>query len=336
MIKQNNIWTLKSLMLVVVGIMLFSLSTVASKAETTANDDTSMQLRKNIQITGENITLGDVFTGIGDAADVIIRQAPEPGSFMTIPLLEVLPIVHQYGLNWQRPQGVSRIRVERKSQLLNTHDLKLILRDAIVRDNGPNKFFLTLYGNFQNIHLPADVNTAEVSVNNIALDYRTGRFTTSLNLPMGTGEFRSINITGRIEELVSVPVLAQTANRDDIIGQNDVVWLEMPKQRLSQNILLDSDLLIGMAARRSLRASTPLRPTDIQEPVLIRKGTLVAMVISAGPMKISTIGRALQDGGKDDVIQIVNVDSHQTVEGRVVGQDNVEIIYHGNFAGAGQ
>lgn len=332
MYKHKDIWTLRAVMVVVISVILLSLTAVMSNA----SEQSSMVLRQNIQITGATVTIGDVFSGAGDAADIYVANAPQPGQFTTLPLLDVVSIVRQYGLNWERPNGVSRIRVVRKSQLLNPEDLKLILEDAIRRDGGPNRFLLSLYGNFQNIHLPQDVSSADISVGMISLDHRTGRFTTSLNLPTGGYDNRSVNITGRVEELVSVPVLADNASRDDILASNDVTWLDIPKNRLSQNILLSKDLVVGMAARRTLRAGVPLRPTDIQEPVLIRKGTLVAMNIVAGAMRLSTIGRALEDGGKNDIIKIVNIDSHKTIEGLVIGHDNVEILYHGNITGAGQ
>ncbi|MCK5041841.1 MAG: flagellar basal body P-ring formation protein FlgA [Sphingomonadales bacterium] len=332
MIKQTNIWTVRAVMLVVISVVLLSLSVVISSASEVGQ----MQLRKNIQVTGSTVTLGDVFIGAGDAADVFVTPAPDPGRFITLPLLEVLSIVRQYDLNWDRPAGVSRIRVERKSQLLNPEDIKLIIEDAIHRDGGPNKFFLSLYGNFQNIHMTQGATTADISVNMISLDARTGRFRTSINLPTGGGGYRTVNITGRVEELIGIPVLANNASKDDVISNSDIVWLDMPKNRVSQNILLTDDLLVGMAARRTLRAGTPLRLTDIQEPVLIRKGALVAMVIEAGTMKLTTIGRALEDGGKNDIIKIMNIDSHKTIEGRVVGVDNIQILYHGNITGAGQ
>jgi flagella basal body P-ring formation protein FlgA len=332
MIKKANIWTAKAVMLVLISVMLFSISI----ADSVANGQKSMVLKSNIKVSGATVTLGDVFLHSGDAYDVFITTAPKPGRFITIPLLEVLSIVRQYDLNWNRPKGVSRIRVERNSKTVNPAEIKYILEDAIRRDGGPDKFFLSLYGNFQNIHMPAESSTANISVNMISLDARTGRFTTSLNLPVGDGEYTSVNITGRVEELVQVPVLVDSAAKDDIITKQDVMWLDMPKNRLNQNILLSSNLIVGMAARRSLRSGVPLRLTDIQEPVLIRKGTLVSMVIIARSMKLSTIGRALEDGGKNDIIKISNIDSHKTVEGRVIGIDNVEILYHGNITGSGQ
>lgn len=335
MTRTPNIWFIKALILLLSGLVLISFSMHDAKAQVLETSE-QMELRNNIVVTGQTITLGDLFSNAGDAADIYVSNSPQLGKSSSMSVLEILPIVERYELNWQRPVGVSRINIKRRSQILQPQELKLIVRDAILRDGGPNKFIVTLYGNFQNIHLPVDVATNLISVNMVTLDVRTGRFNTTLNLPQGNGEFTVTNLTGRIEELISVPVLSATAVKDDIIRDNDISWVDLPKQRLSQNILLSTDSLIGMAARRTLRADTPLRQTDVQEPVLIRKGTLVAMEIRSGPMRITSMGRALEDGGKNDIIKIVNIDSHKTIEGRVVGTDSVAVLYYGNLTGTGQ
>lgn len=125
--------------------------------------------------------------------------------------------------------------------------------------------------------------------------------------------------------LVSIPVLRDDIARGEVIDEGDLNWIDVNERRTRGNIARTSADLIGLAAKRRLRAGQMLRISDVEIPAMVEKNALVTMVLRKGAMTLTAQGRAQQRGVEGDYIRLVNQDSHQMVEGRVVGLNLVHI-----------
>ncbi len=121
-------------------------------------------------------------------------------------------------------------------------------------------------------------------------------------------------MSGRAEQVVDVPVLGRAIAVGTIIAATDIDWVQMPTSRVNAQVLMDPQALIGMAARRPLRADTPLRAFDIEAPVLIERGEIVNLIFRSGPLTLSARARALENGAEGQLIRFVNLQSNRTVE----------------------
>lgn len=81
--------------------------------------------------------------------------------------------------------------------------------------------------------------------------------------------------------------------------------------------------LIGKVARRTLLPGRAIPLQGLDNPRLIRNGSIVKMIYVDGGLQIETDGAALQDGAIGDVIRLRNVDSGIAVEGRVQADGTV-------------
>ena len=81
--------------------------------------------------------------------------------------------------------------------------------------------------------------------------------------------------------------------------------------------------LIGKVARRTLLPGRAIPLQALDNPRLIRNGSIVKMVYVDGGLWIETDGAALQDGAIGDVIRLRNVDSGIAIEGRVQADGTV-------------
>ena len=68
-----------------------------------------------------------------------------------------------------------------------------------------------------------------------------------------------------------------------------------------------------------------LRQTDVEIPVVVQKGSLVTVVYRSNNMTLTAEARALQNGGQDEPIRVINTQSNRTLQGRVVGPNAVEV-----------
>ena len=124
---------------------------------------------------------------------------------------------------------------------------------------------------------------------------------------------------------VKVPVLRQAVSSGQTIDADDIAILSLPATQLNGNTILDANGVIGKAAKHPLVPGRPLRANDLQRPLIIQKGAIVALNVNWPHIQLSTVGRAIDGGGRGDVIQVINMQSHKTVSGIITDVNQVEV-----------
>lgn len=137
-------------------------------------------------------------------------------------------------------------------------------------------------------------------------------------------------------EMTTVPGLARTLMPGDIITASDIAWVSVPARQVTQTMITDQDSLIGLAVRRPMGANTPVRFSDVQRPVLVKRGALVTMIVKTPTMTLSATGRAQENGGQGDQIRLTNTASNLTVQGTVLSAREVVITVGSRVADLGQ
>ncbi|MDA5193216.1 flagellar basal body P-ring formation chaperone FlgA [Govanella unica] len=126
-------------------------------------------------------------------------------------------------------------------------------------------------------------------------------------------------------DMTMVPGLARALMPGEIIGASDIAWVSWPTQQITQTIITDGDGLIGRAVRRPMPANVPVRFSDVQRPVLIKRGAIVTMIVKTPDMTLTTSGRAQENGGEGDLIRLTNTNSNRTVSGVVLSARDVMV-----------
>ena len=64
---------------------------------------------------------------------------------------------------------------------------------------------------------------------------------------------------------------------------------------------------------------------DLQPPVLVERGDKVTLVYKVPGMTLTAQGQAIAQGGKGDVVDIINLQSRRTVSATVVSRGRVVV-----------
>jgi flagella basal body P-ring formation protein FlgA len=161
----------------------------------------------------------------------------------------------------------------------------------------------------------AVVAGAEPQIDHVSVNQATGRFVVRIN---GTP------VAGFARVAAHYPVLVAPLSRGDIITPENIEWLESADAR--PGAVLNAEELIGKEARRALTAGAPLRASDVAQPVLVKRGSVVTMSYVAAGLTLSEAGVAQATGGKGDVIDVKNVKSERIIRGVIEGKDRVRIL----------
>jgi len=143
--------------------------------------------------------------------------------------------------------------VERASQMIQRDEIHDALVNALRSRGAGNDFEVELAASTNNLHVAADV-ASTVGIEGLSFDAGTGRFVATVAVPANDPAAARTRVTGRIHKLVSLPVLAETKRRGDVIRANDIQWREVRASEVRDHVITDEEELVGMAAKRERRS----------------------------------------------------------------------------------
>lgn len=151
-------------------------------------------------------------------------------------------------------------------------------------------------------------------------------FTAALAYTNAGGEREYVRIGGAAASVVTVPALLRDVAPGETISEADLMTIEMPADRLGSQILTSSANIAGQAARRMLRANTPLQNYDVKKPILIKKGELVTVTYAVDGIELTTQGQAQAEAGLGDTVAVMNTRSRRTIDARVTGSGAATVV----------
>lgn len=110
---------------------------------------------------------------------------------------------------------------------------------------------------------------------------------------------------------VEVLTYARNLNAGEMVQAQDLVWAKAAATPL--NAPRDADAVIGMAAKRPLRAGAAVSSSDVTAPQVIKAGDLVTVTYSDGQVSVSLAGKAMAAAAMGETVSIQNTASKKTI-----------------------
>ncbi len=258
---------------------------------------------------GPVVTLGDIFENTGDAAAIAVATAPAPGMRKSLSVAALMNIARSNGLNWSPPRGRRMIVVTGAGRTVAREDILNALRRTLGNETGSD-LDIALSERLAPIAVGPE-EEIDLAVDILSYDRVTGRFSARVSANAGAAP---VTLRGRAYPVSEVPVLTRNIARGETIEPDDIAMVWQRSSRLGRNVITDAALLVGMAARRSLRAGRIVRNNDVETPKIVAKGDLVSLVFIRGALQLTAIVRALESGAEGDIVRVVNPRSRKIVE----------------------
>jgi len=153
---------------------------------------------------------------------------------------------------------------------------------------------------------------------------RTGAFSAEIAVDQGSRKQR-VHVAGSAQEMVEVAQLARAYARDEIVSKDDVVVERIPRRMANLRFVVTPEKIIGLAARRNLRARVPLTATDFTPPMMVQRGEMVTIVYEAPGLTLTARGKALEAGAENDMINVLNSQSNRIVRARITAHGKVAV-----------
>ena len=284
----------------------------------------------SVTITGDILRLGDIFENIGAKADTAIAYAPPPGRRATLDAHWLAETARLNELDWTPRTPAEHVTVERASQKIGADAIQAELTAALANYGGDGELKIELDDRAQEMHIPVDAPPT-LAIRNLRINEVTGRFSAALLAPAERPTVE-LALTGRAVRVTEVPVMVRRLNRGDVIQPSDVTLAKVATNQIGRDTVTDAKELVGLEATRLLTAGAPVRAQDLRPPVLVAKNSLVTIVLRAGGMELTVQGKALDEGGKGDVVKVMNTKSKRVLEAQVDGAGTVTVAAPGATA----
>ncbi len=305
----------------------FSRITIAASCAIMMNGFSSIaaELRENVSVEASIVTLSDIFTDVGEAGNTMIMPAPAPGKRKQITSYELSQIAQKFELEWERPAYLKRIYVVREGTHISASDLKPTILENIRAQGVEADLKINVYGLNKGLYLPIGYGAESIEFETFNLSNRQDRFTGTLKVPTNEHATQKVRVSGTVQEVRLVPVLNRLITPGEVINETDITWKKHPANRINLHAITNANHLVGQTVKRALAAGKLLNKNDVAMPVMIEKGSAVSITLQSGLMKLTMKGRALDDGGRGDVIRVMNTKSNRSLEARVISPGKVVV-----------
>ncbi|HYM32838.1 MAG TPA: flagellar basal body P-ring formation chaperone FlgA [Candidatus Cybelea sp.] len=316
-----------------VFVLLLAIAAIAEAAFGATADEASSapaapivsaRLRASVVVVGDRITLGDLFDNAGKAADVVAAAAPPPGEKVYLRVSQIQAVTEAAGLTFEPDPGLRTVAVTRAGRLVPHQEIVAQIAKALADYTEGGDVSVQLSNQSLTISVPTDAQ-ASVRVDDIDYDPRSQRFVAILAAPADDANASHFQVQGRLISVSRVPGLRSRINPGHVIAKSDIEWIEVPVERIDRYVVTDPDDLIGKTPKRSIAPGSAIRSSDVDRPLLVAKGAIVTMTMTVPNMTLTTVGRAMDNGGKGDVIQVQNVQSSKSVAATVSGPNQVVV-----------
>ena len=131
------------------------------------------------------------------------------------------------------------------------------------------------------------------------------------------------------EITISQPVVVAKCNIPKGIGiQADFLSIEHRKIKNPANILLTNiNQVRGKIANGLIAKGKIISRSDFKQDFIVSKGSVVALIVQKGSLKIQTHGKALENGTLGQLIRVISLNSNKERIGEVAGRNQIRIHF---------
>ena len=278
----------------------------------------SVQVIPYVDINENVIKLSDIFTNITHYNDAVILKAPNPGKSMILPAKWLQQLSNQYQLNWDYKTDLRDIKVSRASIEVPKEDILHVVENYFYDhypDYDPNLTSVEFSSLLRAVHLEVNSNT-DIIVESINIS-KVGSLVALVRIGDGSNMYET-KIRGRVHRLAEIWTAKTKLKRGDIIGESDLEFSTVPVRLLHKAAVLDINDIIGKQVKTIIQPQSPILERSIQEPVLVNKKDIVTIVFKNKGLQLTMRGVSLDQGIKNQVIRVKNLQSKTVIEAIVV------------------
>lgn len=280
-------------------------------------------LKGDIRVIADVVTVGDMFDNAGELSETAIFRAPAPGTTGIVPLADVQQAAQLIGLTDFDNVGFTRVRVVRAASVVDAGTLDALI-SADLSGRGILATGVTAQIHFDTTDIAFNAEAVNDPANLVTLRYLpNGSFTARFSI---AGIDTPVDLTGTIDLMTSAPRLIDSKPAGTVLTAADFEIASVPLETAEAGGYAELSQLVGKQLNRQSRTGLMLKPTDVSEPTVINRNSLVMVLLRSGPMTLSVKGTALTTASAGEPVDVMNIATHKVLHGIARPDGTVEIV----------
>jgi flagella basal body P-ring formation protein FlgA len=137
--------------------------------------------------------------------------------------------------------------------------------------------------------------------------------------------FRSIGVSAKMLNTVSLPVASCDIRRGDVIHANDIMLKKVNNVKNASSIINSINAIKGCVAVVDIKRGHFFTTSNTKRRVFVKRGDIVNVQVVENSVTIKTVAKALKSGFDKDTIPIMYLNTKRIVVAKVVGDKQVEV-----------
>ena len=154
-----------------------------------------------------------------------------------------------------------------------------------------------------------------------------GRIPITLEIKVDGIFQKRIGINSRVIISEEVVKTTRKIKKGELFTTDNIHIETIKTERLLRNTIKNIKDALGYEAVNYLPNGRPLLRRSIKKPALGSKGNKIMILAQKGGMKITTPGILKEDGYKDAMVQVLNIESKKIIYGRLVDSNTVKVNF---------
>jgi len=112
---------------------------------------------------------------------------------------------------------------------------------------------------------------------------------------------------------------ARSLSAGDVIQPEDVSWTTVQSHLVPSGAPQDADQVIGLSAKRALRAGGAVAARDLASPQVIARNDMVEVAFISGGVRLTVTGKATRNAAVGEPVPVLNLTSNRTIDAVATG-----------------
>jgi len=214
-----------------------------------------------------------------------------------------------------------------ETQIIKADEIEENAMDHLVKTLPWDKESLEINVYYQGKDITLPSGKKELIYKIMGSSQRAGRIPMFLEIRINDKFQKRIQFNTKV--LVSQKVIKtiRAVRRGEILSKDEIRAETIKTERPSKNAITNMDYALGYEASRSLSIGQILVPNFIKRPALGNRGDKILITAQKGGMIITTAGILKEDGYKDAMVRVLNIESKKIIYGRLVNSNTVKVNF---------
>lgn len=307
-------------------ITLFSSSSVALE----------IMIGEKAVVTRDQITLGEIARfspaddmRIPELKKIKISTSPSPGSVFRINERLLVNRIDTFVSDHDDIRVImpENLHVRRSAQYISHEELETIFRDHVISRCAYPADGIVIDRISAPDSIPLPEGRLTWRIQDKENEDFVGNVSMTIDFSVDDRVIRKVPLSGTVLVKQAFLKTLRKIRKGDIISENDLVLVNETNTHFRTDALTNMERIIGKKAIRNINVDKVITERMFEEPPLVKKGDGVLIKAENDEVRITTLGKAMEDGREGDQVKVINVSSGKEIFAVVTGPTVVEVNF---------